>query len=79
MSAAVALQKDAVQVPPPLLESRKRLFPQDSFDVNALTVGASLLLLIGGELNAVLARREDPEYRAEQGVKPQASGSRAQP
>jgi len=41
---------------------------------------SSLLLLIGGELNAVLARREDPDYRAEQGVKPQtASGSRAQP
>jgi membrane protein len=40
---------------------------------------SSLLLLIGGELNAVLARREDPEYRAEHGNKPAASGSRAQP
>src|SRR5690242_17049446 len=48
MSAVVALNKGAVNVPPPLLESRKRQFPQDSFDVNALTIILSLLLLAGG-------------------------------
>jgi membrane protein len=40
---------------------------------------SSVLLLMGGELNAVLARRHDAEYRAEQGARPPASGSKAQP
>ncbi len=40
---------------------------------------SNLLLLIGGELNAVLARRHDPDYKAEQGNRPQGSGSQAQP
>lgn len=40
---------------------------------------SNLLLLIGGELNAVLARRHDPAYIAEEGAKPEGGGSRAQP
>ena len=48
LSAVVALNKGAVAVPPPMLESRKRLFPQDAFEFNALTVGLSLLLLAAG-------------------------------
>jgi membrane protein len=39
----------------------------------------NLLLLVGGELNAVLARRHDAEFKAEQGARPQTSGSDAQP
>jgi membrane protein len=38
----------------------------------------NFLLLVGGELNAVLARRHDEEYREEQGSQPR-SGSRANP
>jgi membrane protein len=38
----------------------------------------TFLLLVGGELNAVLARRHDEEYRSEQRPT-QRSGSRAQP
>ena len=48
MSVVTGLNKGAVTVPPPLIEGRKRLFPQDAFDVNLLTVGVSLLVLIGG-------------------------------
>jgi len=48
MSAVVALNKGAVKVPPPMLEARKRQFPQDAFDVNALTVGVALLVLVAG-------------------------------
>jgi membrane protein len=40
---------------------------------------SSALLLIGGELNSVLARRHDAEYRQEQGARPQRGGSAAQP
>jgi len=40
---------------------------------------SNVLLLLGGELNAVLARREDPEYRQDQGQRPSAAGSKAQP
>ena len=40
---------------------------------------SNLLLLVGGELNAVLARRHDPAYIAEQGNRPQGGGSQAQP
>lgn len=39
----------------------------------------NLLLLVGGELNAVLARRHDEQYKAEQGDRPQPAGSQAQP
>ncbi len=43
----------------------------------------NILMLIGGELNAVLARRHDPEYRSEQGARPAdgsgGGGSKAQP
>jgi len=39
----------------------------------------NLLLLIGGELNAVLARRLDPEYKREQGSRPAGGGSQASP
>ncbi|MEX0749198.1 MAG: YihY/virulence factor BrkB family protein [Dehalococcoidia bacterium] len=38
----------------------------------------NFLLLVGGELNAVLARRHDEEYQRESGSQPR-SGSRAQP
>jgi Predicted membrane protein (DUF2207) len=48
MSIVTALDKGAVQVPPPLLEPRQRQFPQDAFDLNALTVGLSLLIAAGG-------------------------------
>ncbi len=43
-----ALNKGAVTVPAPLLEPRSRQFPQDAFDVNPLTAGASLLVLLAG-------------------------------
>ncbi|HYS98310.1 MAG TPA: DUF2207 domain-containing protein [Candidatus Dormibacteraeota bacterium] len=48
MSIAVSLVKGAVNVPPPLLTARDREFPQDAFDINPLTVGLSLLILLGG-------------------------------
>src|SRR3977135_84372 len=48
MSIVTALNKGAVQVPPPMLEARKRQFPQDAFDINPLTVGLSLLIAIAG-------------------------------
>jgi uncharacterized membrane protein YgcG len=48
MSIVTALNKGAVQVPPPMLEGRKRQFPQDGFDINPLTVGLSLLIAIAG-------------------------------
>ena len=48
MSIVTALNKGAVQVPPPMLEARKRQFPQDAFDINPLTVGLSILIAIAG-------------------------------
>jgi uncharacterized membrane protein YgcG len=48
MSIVTALNKGAVSVPPPMLEARKRQFPQDAFDINPLTVGVSLLVLVAG-------------------------------
>ena len=48
MSVVTGLTKGAVAVPPPLLEERKRLFPQDAFDINPVTVGLSLLVLVAG-------------------------------
>ena len=39
----------------------------------------NLMLLVGGELNAVLARREDQEYRRQQGARRTDAGSSAQP
>jgi hypothetical protein len=48
MSIVTALNKGAVTVPPPFLESRQRQFPQDAFDVNPGTVGVSALILIAG-------------------------------
>src|SRR2546426_1226383 len=48
MSIVTSLAKGAVNVPAPLLEARKRQFPQDAFDVNPLTLGVGLLLLIAG-------------------------------
>lgn len=48
MSVVVALAKGAVTVPPPLLEPRRRQFPQDSFDLNPITAGLSLLILVVG-------------------------------
>src|SRR2546421_6290036 len=48
MSIVPSLNKGAVNVPAPLLEARKRQFPQDAFDVNPLTVGVGLLLLLAG-------------------------------
>ena len=43
-----ALNKGAVNVPPPLLESRKRQFPENAFEINPLTVILSLLVLALG-------------------------------
>ncbi|MGA7910371.1 MAG: DUF2207 domain-containing protein [Candidatus Dormiibacterota bacterium] len=48
MSVVAALNKGAVDVPPPLLEPRKRQFPQDAFDLNPFTAGLSLMILIVG-------------------------------
>ena len=48
MSVVVALNKGTVAVPPPLLTGRTRQFPQDAFDVNPVTVGLGLLLLLVG-------------------------------
>ncbi len=48
MSVVVALNKGAVAVPPPMLESRLRQFPQDAFDISPVTVGVSALVLVAG-------------------------------
>jgi uncharacterized protein (TIGR04222 family) len=48
MSVVAALNKGVVSVPPPMLESRLRQFPQDAFDINPLTVGVSILVLVAG-------------------------------
>ena len=48
MSVVTAVNKGAVNVPPPLLEPRQRSFPQDAFDVTPLTIALSLLVLVGG-------------------------------
>jgi Predicted membrane protein (DUF2207) len=48
MSIVTALNKGAVTVPAPMLESRSRQFPQDAFDLNPFTVGLSLLIAIAG-------------------------------
>jgi uncharacterized membrane protein YgcG len=48
MSVVAALNKGAVSVPPPMLEPRLRQFPQDAFDINPLTVGLAVLVLILG-------------------------------
>ena len=48
MSVVAGTAKGMVNVPPPLLESHQRSFPQDAFDINPLTVGLSVLLLAGG-------------------------------
>jgi len=48
MSIVVGLLSGAVQVPPPQLEARARRFPQDAFDLNPLTIGLALLVLVGG-------------------------------
>jgi uncharacterized membrane protein YgcG len=48
MSVVTGLTKGAIAVAPPLLEPRARSFPQDAFDVNPLTVGLSLLVLVAG-------------------------------
>ena len=48
MSVAVALNKGAVTVPPPLLEPRQRQFPQDAFDLTPLTVTLFVLLTVLG-------------------------------
>jgi uncharacterized membrane protein YgcG len=48
LSAVVALPKGVVDVPGPLIEGRKRVFPQNAFDINPLTVGLGLLLFLAG-------------------------------
>ena len=48
MSIVVGLVKGAVDVPAPLLEGRRRQFPQDAFELNPLTAGLSLLVLLAG-------------------------------
>jgi uncharacterized membrane protein YgcG len=48
MSVVTALNKGAVNVPAPLLEGRKRTFPQDAFDITPLTIAMSLVVLIAG-------------------------------
>jgi uncharacterized membrane protein YgcG len=48
MSLVTALNKGAVTVAAPTLESRLRDFPQGAFDINPLTVGVSILVLVAG-------------------------------
>ena len=48
MSLVTALNQGVVDVPPPLLIARDRTFPRDAFDINALTVGLSLLIALAG-------------------------------
>src|SRR5260370_6622856 len=48
MSVVRALTKSTLIIPPPMLEPRLRSFPQDAFDVNPLTVGVALLVLVAG-------------------------------
>jgi len=48
MAVVTGLNKGAVAVPAPLLEPRQRQFPQDAFDINPLTVGAGLIVLLVG-------------------------------
>jgi uncharacterized membrane protein YgcG len=65
MSVVAAMTPGAITVPAPLLEPRARQFPQDAFDINPLTVGLALLVLIGGVGLVVwnwLAHGRDREY-----------------
>ncbi len=65
MSVVAAMTAGAISVPAPLLEPRSRQFPQDAFDINLLTVGLALLVLIGGVGLVVwnwLAHGRDREY-----------------
>jgi hypothetical protein len=48
MSVVVALNKGAVDVPPPMLEDRLRFFPDGAFDLNPFTIGAFALTLLLG-------------------------------
>lgn len=48
MTIVTGLTKGAVAVPAPMLEPRQRQFPKDAFDINPLTVGASVLVLLAG-------------------------------
>src|SRR5206468_2873498 len=48
MSLVVGLDKGMVKVPAPMLTGRQRQFPQDAFEINPLTVGLGLLVLILG-------------------------------
>ena len=48
LTIVTGLNKGAVSVPAPYLTGRERSFPQDAFDVNALTVGGSALILLAG-------------------------------
>ncbi len=48
MSIVTALVKGAVSVPAPMLEGRKRLFPQDAFDLNPLILLLAFLVLLAG-------------------------------
>ena len=48
MSVVVALNKGAVEVPPPMLEDRLRIFPDGAFDLNPFTIGAFAVILLAG-------------------------------
>ena len=48
MSAVTALNKGAVNVPPPLLTAKARSFPADAFDITPITVGIAALILLAG-------------------------------
>lgn len=48
LTAVTGLHKGAVNVSPPLLEPRARAFPGDAFDINPLTVGLSIAVLLVG-------------------------------
>lgn len=48
LSVVTALNKGAVTIPPPTLESRLRQFPQDAFDLTPVTGGLAALLTVLG-------------------------------
>jgi uncharacterized protein (TIGR04222 family) len=48
LSVVAGLTRGVVDVPPPLLTARDRQFPQDAFDINPLTVGVGLFILLAG-------------------------------
>ncbi len=82
MSVVVGLTRGAIDVPPPLLQARRRQFPQDGFEVNPLTVGLALLLFVGGVALIVrfwLVHGRDRAYLTRYYQAPDAAPDRPEP